>query len=128
MFELRATHIVERDIYCKFGDEDKPERQFRRIQYWRRGSISIDERPDLSNYKEDKGINLSEVNEDWPFGDYSFEDGYQEWEFPPTMSKTARQSIIDLDMEGDLCDDGWEVLEHETWFYGPLAVSERSKD
>ena len=38
------------------------------------------------------------------------------------MSEEIRQRIIEVDENGDLSEDGGEVIESETWFYGPLVV------
>ena len=122
MFKLMALRVIEDELYGQWTkDASDPDLKFRRIQYWTRGTIWLNERPDLSNYKEEEGINLYEVFE---FPEYSFFDGHHEWQFPKGMSEEARQRIIALDEEADLSDDGWEVEESETWFYGPLVVEE----
>jgi hypothetical protein len=120
MFELKATRVVEKETFGRWveGGFDS-ELQFRRIQHWSRGSIWLEESPDLSSYSEDEGINLYEKFE---FDDWTFEDGHHEWKFPPNISEEDRKRILALDEESDLSDDGWEVVESETWFYGPLEV------
>ena len=118
--------MVEDEQYGQWREgKFHPELKFRRIQYWTRGTIWLNERPDLSNYKEEEGINLYEVFE---FDEYTFLDGHHEWQFPPTLSEEAKQRIIALDEEADLSDDGWEVVESETWYYGPLVVEECPDD
>ena len=65
------------------------------------------------------GINLYEV---FDFDDWEFSDGRTEWEFQDSFSLQARQRLIELNEVGDPVEDGWEVIESETWFYGPLEV------
>lgn len=120
MFELRSTKVVEDEIMVRdIHDHDKPERQVRRVQRWTKGSIWLAERPDLSGYDETQGLNLYET---FDVEDYVFEDGEHEFVFPASMPETTRNKVLEVDQEGDLMDDGWEVLESETWFFGPLVV------
>jgi len=122
MFKLQATRVVQNELYGiweKGGYEQHP--QFRRVQHWSHGTIWLDKRPDLSNYNEEQGLNLYEQ---FDFQDWTFEDGRHEWTFPEGMSEEARTAVLSLDEEGDLTDGGWEVVESETWFYGPLVITE----
>ena len=122
MFKLRSRKIIQKERIGKWtnGSYDAHP-QFNRIQFWASGEISLDERPDLSNYDPEKGINLYDTFE---FEDWIFEDGYHEWAFPVSMSEQEKAAIIRIDEEGDLVDDNWEVIESETWFYGHLDIEE----
>ena len=120
MFELRATRVVEDEILVRnIHDHDKPERQIRRVQHWNGGSIWLAERPDLSDYDEAQGLSVFETFE---VEDHLFEDGQHEFVFPDSMPEGTRQRVLEVDEEGDLIDDGWEVLESETRFFGPLVI------
>ena len=120
MFELKAAKVVEDEIMTRSGrDYDNPERQIRRVQYWNQGSIWLEERPDLSVFDVTKGLNLYDT---FDFDDYSFMDGHHEFVFPPSISEEVRKRIIEVDAESDLTEDGWEVIESETWFFGPLVI------
>lgn len=39
----------------------------------------------------------------------------------PRFQKTDPR-LLELSEVGDPTEDGWEVIESETWFYGPLEV------
>ena len=120
MFELKATRVIEDEILTQHPDDyGNPERQIRRVQYWNRGSIWLEQRPELTGYDEAQGLNLYQTFE---FDDYVFEDGHHEFVFPPSMSNEAKARVIEVDAERDLVEDGWEVIESETWFFGPLVV------
>ncbi len=121
MFELKATKVVEDEIMVRRVDGyDNTEKQIRRIQHWSRGSIWLEQRPDLSDYDEEKGLNLYQA---FDFDEYMFEDGHHEFVFPASLPEELRQRIIEVDAESDLVEDGWEVIESETWFFGPLVVA-----
>ena len=120
MFKLKSRQVVLKELIGKWSDggyDVHP--QFQRIQFWSRGEISLSERPDLSNYDPQKGINLYDTFE---FDDWSFEDGHHEWLFPDSMSAEDKTKIVEIDEEGDLTEHAWEVIESETWFHGPLVV------
>ena len=124
MFELKSNRVAQVELIGRWskGGYDA-ELQFRRTQYWSRGSIWLEECPDLSSYQEEDGINLYDRFE---FDEWTFEEGHHEWAFPQGMSEEIIAVIIEADEEGDLSDAGWEVIESETWFYGPLIIHSRA--
>lgn len=120
MYYLRSKRVVEKQIWGRLVDGDyPPEPRFQKTDSWEWGQIGLSEEPDLTNYDPDVGINLYEV---FDFDDWEFSDGRTEWEFQDSFSLQARQRLIELNEVGDPVEDGWEVIESETWFYGPLEV------
>ena len=122
MFELKSRRVVEEEQFGNPADGyDNRDKQFLRIQRWTRGSIWLRERPDLSQYDEKNGLNLYALFEDF---DYSFEDGEHRFVFPDSMPTSTQERIRALDEADMLSEDGWEVFESETRFFGPLEIIE----
>ena len=122
MYQLKTNKIIEVEVIGNPSDGYENEaRQFKRIQVWRFGWIALEQRPELSGYDEKEGLSIYDAFEDF---DHYFEEGSHRFVFPDTFTKEMRTQILELDVEGDLCDAGWEVIESETRFFGPLEVME----
>ena len=88
------------------------------------GHVLVVEKPDLSKYDPDVGVNVYEA-----FNVFEFELS-ESWsgnpEFSDDISEEERDRLWNLwreEGESGLMDEGWR-LDVDTWFYGPLLVEE----
>ena len=96
---------------------------------WRWGWATLKEKPDLSNYNESEGINIY----DFDLIDQDLDDGV--WEDYDYSSETNPDNVkvleeeVDIFLEEngyiiDLDELGWENIDTELRFSGPLEVEE----
>jgi hypothetical protein len=88
------------------------------------GHVLVVEKPDLSNYDPDVGVNVYEA---FDVLEYEFSESWSgNPEFSDDVSEEERDHLWNLwceQGESGLIDKGWR-LDLETWFYGPLLVEE----
>ena len=93
---------------------------------WRWSAVNTPDKPDLSKYDPDAGINVYDAGWDAEL-EYS-EDGCDEdWDFPEGMSKREQKKIIKAWEEGwhsGIEELGWEQDDTELWYYGEHEVVE----
>jgi len=97
---------------------------------WRWGTATFKDKPDLSDYDEEYGIDIYSMD----IEDHELDDGcWEEWEY--IQSAVGNQEQVDdyreeveeyLELNGfaDLEDMGWESEDSELLFRGPLEVTE----
>jgi len=116
IYPVFNKNVTEIEIYKK-GDE-----YLKRIQRWRWGEYFAEEKPDLSDYDPDSGIDVNTLDgEQGDLGDSQ----YEEWQFPSGMDEEDQQKIHDAweeDWHDGITGLGWEEWETELWFHGPLDV------
>ena len=88
------------------------------------GHVLVVEKPDLSKYDPDVGINVYEA---FNVLEYEFSESWSgNPEFSDDISEEERDRLWNLwreKGESGLMDEGWN-LKVDTWFYGPLLVEE----
>ena len=94
---------------------------------WRWGNVTVAEAPDLSEYDEEEGIDIYQLDVD----DHDLDDGvYEDWEYVSDQSEqsTLLQEEVNAQVEEngyvDLDELGWDNIDTEVWFRGPLEVTE----
>lgn len=94
---------------------------------WRWGHATFAEKPDLSNYDEDIGIDVYSGE----FGDvldHEFDDGcWEDWEYDDALTPEQIEEIEaawEEDWTSGIEDLGWENEDWEVIFTGPLEVEE----
>ncbi len=94
-------------------------------QNFRFGYCLVGEKPNLTQYNPDKGVNIGKFNYiDFERGDDSF--GY-DWTFPDDFPLEDQERIESLWQEGyhDAMEEaGWRIVEEETYVFGDLTVEE----
>jgi hypothetical protein len=87
------------------------------------GHVLVAEKPDLSNYDPDVGVNV----EAFEVLEYEFSESWSgNPEFSDDVSEEERDRLWSLwreEGESGLMDEGWR-LDLDTWFYGPLLFEE----
>jgi hypothetical protein len=88
------------------------------------GHVLVAEKPDLSNYDPDIGVNVYEA---FNVLEYEFSESWSgNPEFSDDISEEERNRLWNLwheQGESGLIGEGWR-LDLDTWFYGPLLVEE----
>jgi hypothetical protein len=93
------------------------------VDVWPHGYIGVDEKPELSDYDEEVGIDIDELdlssNEVSGFSD-------TDWELPEDMSEEEKEKIWGLIEEGEeaLEEAGWTNDGSDRKYIGPLLVEE----
>ena len=92
---------------------------------WRWGKVWCEDEPDLSEYNEEEGADMSFLVE---YVDEEQEDG---WFFEVVSEdeitdeeKAEIEEAWNNGLEDAMRDIGWEWTDRELWFYGPLDVEE----
>ena len=92
---------------------------------WRCGKEWCEDEPDLSEYNEEEGADMSFLVE---YVDEEQEDG---WFFEVVSEdeiadeeKAEIEEAWNNGLEDAMRDIGWEWTDRELWFYGPLDVEE----
>jgi hypothetical protein len=88
------------------------------------GHVLVVEKPDLSNYDPDVGVNVYEA---FDVLEYEFSESWSgNPEFSDDIAEEERDRLWNLwreEGESGLINEGWR-LDLGTWFYGPLLVEE----
>jgi hypothetical protein len=114
---------IEEKVF--FSHEDG--RKITLVIGWRTGKVWCDDEPDLSEYDEDEGADMSFLVE------YSDEEQIDGWFFEVVVedggevSEEEKEKIEEAwnnNLEDGMRDIGWEWSDRELWFYGPLDVEE----
>jgi hypothetical protein len=88
------------------------------------GHVLVAEKPDLSNYDPDVGVNVYEA---FDVLEYEFSESLSgNPDFSDDVSEEERDRLWNLwceQGESGLIGEGWR-LDLDTWFYGPLLVEE----
>jgi len=88
------------------------------------GYVLVVEKPDLSNYDPDVGVNVYEA---FDVLEYEFSESWSgNPEFSDDIAEEERDRLWNLwreEGESGLINEGWR-LDLDTWFYGPLLVEE----
>ena len=88
------------------------------------GHVLVVEKPDLSNYDPDVGVNVYEA---FDVLEYEFSESLSgNPDFSDDVSEEERDRLWNLwreQGESGLIGEGWR-LDLDTWFYGPLLVEE----
>ena len=92
---------------------------------WRTGKVWCEEEPDLSDYDEEEGADMSYLVE------YVDEEQIDGWFFEVQSDdeltdeeKSKIEEAWNDGLEDSMRDIGWEWNDRELWFYGPLDVEE----
>ena len=95
---------------------------------WRWGTVTVAEAPDLSKYDEEEGIDIYQLDVD----DHELDDGvYEDWEYVSDGGEQANllEEEVNAQVEEngfvDLDELGWDNIDTEVWFRGPLEVTEK---
>lgn len=97
---------------------------------WRWGTVSFEDKPDLTGYDQEVGIELYGMD----IIDHELDDCvWEEWEYRPGIVNDEEQvqqykeeveEFIELNGFVDLEELSWEQVDSELWFKGPLEVVE----
>lgn len=94
-------------------------------QNFRFGYLLVGDKPNLTKYNPDKGVNISKFDcIDCERGDDSF--GYV-WTFSKHFPQEDQERIESIWNEGyhDAMEEaGWRIVEDETYVFGDLSVEE----
>jgi hypothetical protein len=100
-------------------------RHARLIIHWRTGKVWCEEEPDLSDYSESEGADMSFLVE------YVDEEQIDGWDFTiesdDDISEEEKESMENAwndSLEAGMKELGWVWNDRELWFYGPLDVEE----
>ena len=114
---VEKKNVVHIEIFKKNNKEIKISETFRS------GFIITNENVDISNYKEEVGINVW----DFDLDDHEFSDGVSnDIQFESSINKEnqllIKEIFYELGTEG-LESNGWEHYDTEVWFYGKLNIT-----
>lgn len=116
---VEKKSVTQREIWVKDGREAVYEIG------WRWGTVTVPNKPDLSNYDPVVGI---DPFSEWDVEDHSFHDGcWSDWEYPDDMTDEEREEFeTAYDEEGDdgIYALGWQIEDTEYHFSGELSVEE----
>ena len=93
---------------------------------WRCGAVIAANKPDLSKYDPEEGINAYDAG--WDAELDGCDDGCDDgWDFPEGMSKREQKKILkawEEEWHSGIEELGWEQDDTELWFFGDLTVEE----
>jgi hypothetical protein len=92
---------------------------------WRWGEWITNEKPDLSKYDPDKGIDPYDLAEEVELG--SMDDGDSDWDFPESWDDEQIETFMQVwDEEWHDAPEQFGFVENDTtyWISGPLEIEE----
>ena len=91
---------------------------------WRWSTCTSKEKPDLTNYDPEEGINV--YDQEWELEESS-DSCWSEWNFPDDMSDEEKSEIQDAwgdDWHEGIEKLGWDNTDTHLVYYGELEVTE----
>ena len=92
---------------------------------WRWCWAKYDEKPNLSEYDPDEGIELYALGD---VTDMEQDDGcWEEWTWPEDMDEEEIERLEELyeeEYDDGLMEEGWQLDDTEYWVSGPLELEE----